>query len=162
VRPRYFVLHVFRASSFAEEEGKGEELISSSHTSCAALRAASLSPLAAFSQTPSILCLVLADSVEAAWTPLLQAATAAATAGLLDVVEVVVVAAGVELLEEELELPQPASSTPPTNATVSHVESLRIMFPPWFLVARRIFDRARVAPARWPPAELAARAYERS
>jgi hypothetical protein len=109
------------------------------------LATAALSPAAAFSQTASILLLVLADSDVAEWTPFLHAATAAAAAGPLeplvvdvgvDALEVVAaVEAGAELeelLEVELELPQPAMSTAPASGTSSHVENLRFIFTPWF------------------------------
>jgi hypothetical protein len=91
--------------------------------------------------------LVLADSDVAEWTPFLHAAIAAAAAGpleplvvevdvVVDAVEVVAaVEAGAELeelLEVELELPQPAMSMAPASGTSSHVENLRFIFTPWF------------------------------
>jgi hypothetical protein len=126
-----------------DSDGIGEDLTSSSQISCAAFVTAVLSPAAAFSQIASILLRTLADSEVAEWTPFLQAATAAAPAGPVDVVgddvaaveAVVAVDAGVELEELlllEPELPQPAISTAAASGASSHVENLRFIFTPWF------------------------------
>jgi hypothetical protein len=131
-----------------DSDGIGEDLTSSSQISCAAFVTAVLSPAAAFSQIASILLRTLAESEVAEWTPFLQAATAAAPPGLLEVfvvdvdagVEVVAavdvvaaVEAAVELDELlELELPQPAMSKAPVSDRSSHAENLRFIFTPWF------------------------------
>lgn len=119
--------------------------MTSTHTSLAALRAPSRSPLAALLQIPSTLLLTLAESVGAAWIEALQAVTACCTAALLaplavpagvlvaDVEDVPAPAGLVETLVETLWLldvellllPQPATNTAPRTATTSHADNLR-------------------------------------
>jgi hypothetical protein len=130
------------ACCLAAPSGSGDALTISSHTSRAAARVASGSPLAALSQIASILPLVPLDSVGIALAPRLHDATADATAGDFTepVVAVVVVpeeldvllpVLGVELLLELvellLELPQPASNAAAASGTNSQVESMRIV-----------------------------------
>lgn len=79
----------------AGPEGTAEELTTSAHTSCAALRTAAVSPFAALSQMPSILPFALAEIVGAERMACLQAATAAFTAALLGAAGAVVAPLGV-------------------------------------------------------------------
>jgi hypothetical protein len=158
-------LQAASACSLATLEGTGVALMTSTHTSLAALRAPARSPLAALSQIPSTLVFVLAESVGAALITALQDATAACTPTLLAApleviagdVEVVPEAAGmggaavemVWLLDVEvLLLPQPATNAPPTATTASHANSLRIIESP--IVGRTFAHRpfGRPAPVR--------------
>ena len=102
----YLALQAASACSLAAPEGKGEALMVSTHTSLAALRAPSRSPLAALLQIFSILGLTLAG---AALIVALHAVTAACTAALFAllgalVADVEVVPAAVELVGAVVEV----------------------------------------------------------